>query len=39
MLTAKDLRIVPLGTDTGIHNSASGPTIQFGKDPIVFVAA
>ncbi|QCB45133.1 hypothetical protein [Hydrogenophaga sp. PAMC20947] len=38
-LTIKYLRIVPLSAETSIRNSASGPTVPCGKDPIVFVAA
>ena len=36
-LTSQDLRSVPPSTGTGIGNSANGPQIPKGKDPIVFV--
>ena len=36
-LTSLDLRSVPPGTGTGMGNSANGPQIPRGKDPIVFV--
>jgi hypothetical protein len=36
-LTTQDMRSVPPNAGTGIGNSANGPQVPRGKDPIVFV--